>query len=327
MCNRDELSFLRYSASMNAKRLVIAALCIFVAAGLSAEAPVLTALPKEVRGKIVERALSYKGVPYVVGGIDARGFDCSGLVYRVYYQVTGALLPRTAVAQYLFREPIDVANLQPGDLLFFNTTGSISHVGIYEGDGRFVHAASDGPRRGVIESSLEESYWAKTFVAAGRIVPPAEYLGLIVTASLGPSFGTEDFVRGGRGSFGVAYRVLGIETGLELRPEYDATLEDFRVPAVLSLGFDKKLKIFAGPALTLGSPNLGGGRAYEAQGGLLATAGIEFTPLRFRAAGLDLGLSGELVYNRYVAKDGPDLVKDGAACLRIGMGLSVRWGI
>jgi probable lipoprotein NlpC len=312
---------------MCTKRVVMAVLCFALAAALAAEAPVIVALPKEARSKIVEFALSYQGTPYLVGGIDKRGFDCSGFVYRVYYEALGASLPRTAIAQYTFREPIDVSKLQPGDLLFFNTTGTISHVGIYEGEDRFVHAASDGPRRGVIESSLSESYWAKTFVAAGRIVPPAEYLGLIFTASLGPSFGTEDFFRGVHGSFGVAYRVFGVETGIELRPEYDATLGDFRLPAVLALGFDKKLKVFAGPALTLGSPNLDGGRAYEAQGGWLATTGVEFTPLRFRASGLDLGLSGELVYNRYVSQEGPDVFKDGAACLRMGLGLSVRWGI
>jgi probable lipoprotein NlpC len=312
---------------MHAKRLALAAFSLVLAAALAAEAPVAVALPKKARSKIVELAQSYEGAPYLLGGIDKKGFDCSGLVYRVYYEALGTALPRTALAQYTFREPIDVSKLQPGDLLFFNTAGSISHVGIYEGEGRFVHAASDGPRRGVIESSLSESYWAKTFVAAGRIVPPTEYLGLIFTASLGPSFGTEDFFRGGRGFFGVAYRVLGVETGIEIRPEYDATLGDFRLPAVLALGLDKKLKVFAGPALTLGSPSLHGKRAYEAQGGLLATAGIEFTPLRFRAAGLDFGLSGELVYNRYVPTGAPDFLEDEAACLRVGLGLSVRWSI
>jgi Cell wall-associated hydrolases (invasion-associated proteins) len=313
------------------KRRFLAALCAVLLAvtGLAAEAPVLVAMPKQARSKVVEVALSYAGAPYLSGGVDERGFDCSGFVYRVFYQSVGASLPRTASAQYAFREPVDFAKLQPGDLLFFNTTGSISHVGIYEGDGRFVHAASEGPRRGVIESSLSESYWAKTFVAAGRILPPAEYLGLMFTASLGPSFGTEDFLRGARGSFGLGYKLLGVEAALELRPEYDATLGDFRLPAVFSLGFDNSLKLFAGPALTLGSPSLnGGGRAYEAEGGWLATAGIEFSPIRFRAASLDWGISGEIVYNRYVpASSSDDPLADAAACIRAGVGLTARWGI
>jgi probable lipoprotein NlpC len=245
----------------------------------------------------------------------------------VFLQSVGATLPRTAREQYAFREPIDVSKLQPGDLLFFNTTGPISHVGIYEGEGRFVHAASEGPKRGVIESSLSESYWARSLAGAGRIIPPAEYIGLILSASLGPSLGTENFFRGARGSFGVAYKLFGIETGIELRPEYDATLGDFRLPAVLSIGIDRRIKLFAGPALTVGSPKLDGSRAYEAQGGFLATAGLEYTPLRFRAAGLEFGLTGELVYNRYVSDAAADLAKDMAARIRAGVGLSLRWGI
>jgi probable lipoprotein NlpC len=312
---------------MKHTRAAFAVLCITFAMYAAAEAPVPVALPKKARGKIVDVALSFAGTPYAYGGADAAGFDCSGLVYRVFLQSVGAILPRTALEQYAFREPIDVSKLQPGDLLFFNTTGPISHVGIYEGDGRFIHAVSEGPKQGVIESSLSESYWSKAFAGAGRIIPPAEYLGLLFSASLGPSLGTEDFLRGLRGSFGVAYRLLGVEAGIELRPEYDATLGDFRFPVVLALGVDKRLKVFAGPALTLGSPDLGGTRSYEAQGGLLATAGIEYTPLRFRVGGMDLGLTGELVYNRYVSAATSDLAKDAAARIRAGIGLSMRWGI
>ncbi len=294
-----------------------------------AEAPILVAAPKKARSGIVDAAISFEGAPYLFGGTDAAGFDCSGLVYRVYKQTIGASLPRTARDQFDFREPIDRARLQPGDLLFFNTTGPIAHVGIYAGEGRFIHAASDGPKRGVIESSLSESYWSKAFAGAGRIIPPAEYLGLIFSGSLGPSFGVQDVLRGVRGSFGAAYSILGIEAGLEIRPEYDKSLGDFRLPFVLAIGIDKHLKLFAGPALTFGAPNLGGERQYEASGGLLSTAGIEYTPFRFHVSGLDLGLTGELVYNRYVAANGlsADSSKDTAAGFSAGLGISLRWGI
>jgi probable lipoprotein NlpC len=292
-----------------------------------AEAPFTALAPKKARAKIVAEAISYAGTPYAYGGIDARGFDCSGFVYRVFMQALGVSLPRTARAQYDIREPIDASKLQPGDLLFFDTTGPISHVGIYEGEGRFIHAASDGPKKGVVESSLSESYWAKAFVAAGRIVPPAEYLGLIFTASLGPSLGATDFFRGAQGSCTVAYRLLGVETGIGVRPEYDATLGVFRLPAVLSLGFDKKVTVFAGPALTLGSPNLGGSRAYEAEGGLLATAGIDFSPVHFRIGGMDFNAGAELVYNRYVPETAADFFKDLNAQVRIGLFLGTRWGV
>jgi probable lipoprotein NlpC len=312
---------------MKGPGITLAFLCLALASYAAAEAPVSAAQPKKARGRIVDTALSYAGAPYAYGGIDASGFDCSGLVYRVFLQTLGIVLPRTAREQYAFREPIDASKVQPGDLLFFDTTGPLSHVGIYEGEGRFVHAASDGPRRGVIESSLSEAYWAKTFTGAGRIIPPAEYLGLIFSSSLGPSFGTEDFLRGARGSLGIAYKIFGIETGVELRPEYDATLGDFRLPAVLALGIDRRLKVFAGPALTFGTPKLSGSREYEAGGGILATAGIEFTPFTFRVGSMKLGLTGELVYNRYVALASADLAQDAAARIRAGVALSARWGI
>jgi hypothetical protein len=98
---------------------------------------------------------------------------------------------------------------------------------------------------------------------------------------------------------------------------------------VFALGWDRRFKIFVGPAITLGEPNLDGTRAYEASGGILATAGIEYTPFRFRVAGLDLGLTGELVYNHYIAgaRTVPDAAKDAAATIRAGIGLSLRWGI
>jgi hypothetical protein len=101
-----------------------------------------------------------------------------------------------------------------------------------------------------------------------------------------------------------------------------------RVPAVLSIGIDGKLKAYAGPALTLGAPRLGG-RAYESSGGLLATAGVEYAMIRFRLAGFSLALSAELEYDRYLAGPGErsSFGLDAEARVRAGLGLSVRWGI
>jgi probable lipoprotein NlpC len=315
---------------MKPKRAALSMIAFAALADLSfAEAPVFVAVPKEARSRIVDAALSYEGSPYLLGGTDASGFDCSGLVYRVFLQAIGARLPRTAREQFDFGEPIAMSKLQPGDLLFFNTTSPIAHVGIYEGDGRFVHAASDGPDLGVIESSLSESYWAKAFAEAGRIIPPAEYLGLILSASLGPGFGAEEAFRGIRGSFGVAYRLLGIEAGIELRPEYDRALGDFRLPAVLAIGIDKRLEIYAGPALTIGSPNLEGTRAYEASGGLIATVGIDYTLFLFRLSAFDFGLRGGVAYDSYVPAQGlaADSGKDFAAAFSADLGLSVGYGL
>jgi probable lipoprotein NlpC len=295
---------------------------------LFAEAPVYAVAPKNARSAIVSRAFGYIGSPYVTGGEDSSGFDCSGLVFRVYRDALGASLPRTVRALYSYCEPIGRDELQEGDLVFFDTTGGLSHVGICAGEGRFVHSASEGRETGVIESALSESYWSRTYSCAGRLLPPAEYLGLRLTASLGPSFGAADFFRGVRGSIGASFRLFGIEPGIELRPSWDGSLGVVRVPAVLSIGIDGKLKAYFGPALTLGSPRLDG-RAYEPSGGLLATAGVEYTMIRFRLAGLSLALAAELEYDRYLAGPGerPSFGLDAEARVRAGLALGVRWGI
>jgi cell wall-associated NlpC family hydrolase len=297
------------------------------AAGALAEAPLYAAAPKGARSAVVARAYGYRGSPYVSGGADSSGFDCSGLVFRVYKDALGASLPRTVSALSSYCERIGRDELEPGDLVFFDTTGGLSHVGIFSGEGRFVHSASEGRDTGVIESSLAEAYWSRTYAVSGRLLPPAGYLGIIMTASLGPSLGASDLLRGCRGTISASFRILGLEPGIELRPAWDGSLGVVRVPAVLSIGIDRRLKAYAGPAITLGTPSLDG-RAYEPSGGLLAIAGIEYTMLRFRIAGLSFGLTAELEYDRYVAGagEGSSVGLDAAACVRAGIGLGVRWG-
>ncbi len=332
----------RYSYGMSttcwkkgrASRAAPAALALGLAAALGAyaEAPILAAKPKEARARVMDAALAELGAPYLYGGADDKGFDCSGLVYRAYADALGAALPRTARSLYSYAERIERGELQPGDLVFFDTTGRLAHVGLYLGEGRFVHAASEGPRVGVIESSLGEAYWARSYAGAGRILSPAEYLGLVLRAALGPSLGASPLARGAAGAAGLSFRALGLEFGLEARPEYDAALAAGRLPLVLTVGLDRSLRVFAGPALTLGSPRLEGSegaaaRAYHAEGGVLGTAGLTWTPLRFSAAGLDWGLYAELVYNRYVADEGQadDAMADLRARVRAGAGLSARF--
>lgn len=153
--------------------------------------PLAVIRPSETRDAIVAAAQSYEGSPYVYGGITASGFDCSGLVYRIFLQETGQAVPRTAYGLYLWAEPIRLLDIQPGDLLFFNTTGTISHVGIFIGDNRFIHSASEGPETGVIVSSLDEPYWKKRFAGAGRVLPASNFRGIYVSNAvlglLGPS--------------------------------------------------------------------------------------------------------------------------------------------
>lgn len=112
----------------------------------------------------VSRALSLQGIPYVFGGTTRSGFDCSGFT-RYVYAASGISLPRTSYAQYNFGTPVNRGQLQPGDLVFFSTyTKGASHVGIYIGGGRFVHASNSGVR----VTSLNENYYATRFLGARR---------------------------------------------------------------------------------------------------------------------------------------------------------------
>lgn len=134
----------------------------------AAEAPV--AIPDAgliadpVRSRIVFTALQMIGIPYRYGGETPQGFDCSGLV-QYAYRNAGLSVPRTAREQFKASEPVTMGAVQPGDLLFFASRDN-SHVGIYVGENRFVHAPATG--RTVVISSLGSSYYQRTFLRAGR---------------------------------------------------------------------------------------------------------------------------------------------------------------
>jgi len=114
---------------------------------------------------LTSSALRFLGVPYVFGGTSTSGFDCSGFVQHVFAML-GVGLPRTADAQYDVGKPA-VGGPRPGDLVFFDTYGGVSHVGIYLGKGQFVHASSS---HGVMVSHLSDSYWAARYVGAKRLI-------------------------------------------------------------------------------------------------------------------------------------------------------------
>lgn len=120
----------------------------------------------EIRRQLVYRAYAYMGTPYVYGGISGKGVDCSGLVYRVYQDVLQKKLPRIVSRLYESGREIDNSSVKPGDLVFFDTTGGVSHVGIYVGDQSFIHAASEGRVIGVKESKLNQEYYKKRYVGA-----------------------------------------------------------------------------------------------------------------------------------------------------------------
>lgn len=119
-------------------------------------------------------AVSLVGSPYRLGGVSPEtGLDCSGFVGHVFKQTLGVQLPRDSLAISEASLTLDPADIQPGDLVFFNTLNrAYSHVGIYLGDNRFVHAASS--RTGsVIVSNLHDRYWRERFDGARRVVAAA----------------------------------------------------------------------------------------------------------------------------------------------------------
>lgn len=111
------------------------------------------------------------GVPYKSSGKTKKGFDCSGFT-RYVFDKLGVELPPNSASQYRLGTAVEKQDLQPGDLVFFNTNGrSVSHVGIYIGDGTFVHSESG---RGVVNTKLNDPYyWSKRYVGAKRISIPA----------------------------------------------------------------------------------------------------------------------------------------------------------
>lgn len=118
----------------------------------------------------VRVAQRYLGTPYVWGGESARGFDCSGFIMRVMRDLGYKALPHSAAEQFNYGKPIAKNLLQPGDIVFFANTykPGVSHVGIYLGSGRFIHAANS--QVGTIVSNLNESKWVAKYAGARRLM-------------------------------------------------------------------------------------------------------------------------------------------------------------
>lgn len=125
--------------------------------------------------ELVFNAMGFLGVPYRRGGNSAEtGFDCSGFVRAIYEQTVGLVLPRRAEQQAAATENIDKKDLQPGDLVFFNTMKrAFSHVGIYVGDGKFIHSPKPGAE--VRVESMGVAYWARRFDGARRVPGTSAY--------------------------------------------------------------------------------------------------------------------------------------------------------
>ncbi len=140
---------------------------LLAAAVVSAQTP-----DEAARESIIRTALSFKGVPYVYGAASPSAFDCSGFVNYVYRQAVGLVIPRTSKTLYAAGAPVRPEKAKPGDVLVFDTVGGApSHVAIVLDDQSMIHAASQGPRTGVIVSPLGDKYFAPRVIGARSFLP------------------------------------------------------------------------------------------------------------------------------------------------------------
>lgn len=128
----------------------------------------------DAASELVINAMGFLGVPYKYGGNSAdTGFDCSGFVRAVFEESVGKVLPRRSDEQAAATQPIERGELKPGDLVFFNTMRrAFSHVGIYVGDGKFIHSPRSGST--VRLEDMRKSYWETRFNGARRVPAVAD---------------------------------------------------------------------------------------------------------------------------------------------------------
>lgn len=133
--------------------------------------------PTVVREALLAQHQRWAGTPYRIGGTSERGIDCSALVRNVYRDTFNLELPRSTHGQIHEGRSIDRQELQAGDLVFFQPPGRYNHVGIYMGDGYFLHASTS---KGVIISRLDNSYWQRYYWQARRALEPTHLAQLSI---------------------------------------------------------------------------------------------------------------------------------------------------
>lgn len=162
--------FMRLSARYLAVCLFVVLLVFVDTSAFAATAKPAAKVSAKTEAKtdsIVKTAEKYLKTPYKFGGDSPKGFDCSGFT-KFVYEKNGSKLPRTADIQYKQGKSVERSKLKPGDLVFFTTyEPGPSHVGIYYGNGKFIHASSS---RGVMFSRLDETYWKPRYLGARRII-------------------------------------------------------------------------------------------------------------------------------------------------------------
>jgi len=340
--------------------LIVALLCLALPASLAAASPevppVFAVSPSRARSAVVRTAESVLGKPYILGGESISGFDCSGLVYYSFNKATGFRVPRTVLEQILWVMPVPKSALRPGDLVFFDLEAKSSpirapiadipakvaskadHVGIYAGEGTFIHAASAGSRKGVTVDRLADPSWARRFLFAGRALPVSFLSGIAVEAGFDVLLDSENpalpELRGGGLLLGASLPLgTNFSIGIETRPAWDTLMGTARIPVELVVGQTSGLQVFAGPAFNLGQPRLPRGtapdspaREYDAVDSWLASTGLRWAPTLFRIGDTRVSLFSEIRFDRYLPASGQpaDNDADRRAIISFGAGLKFR---
>ncbi|WNL37982.1 NlpC/P60 family protein [Halomonas sp. PAMB 3232] len=142
---------------------------------LNSLSSVQTPPPMMIKNALLAQHERWSGTPYRIGGTTQRGVDCSGFVRNIYRDAFNRDLPRSTTDQVHEGRLIDRQELQAGDLVFFRPPGPYNHVGIYMGDGYFMHASSS---QGVIISSMQNSYWQRYYWQSRRALEPTHLASL-----------------------------------------------------------------------------------------------------------------------------------------------------
>ena len=159
----------------NRQVIVLIGIVILLAAGCSStpvpmapsvEQPAVVST-SDLRDRLHQHYLDWRGVPYKVGGNDRRGIDCSGFVHLTYKKALGVTVPRSTNLLAKTGTNIPRKQLTVGDLVFFKTGFTKQHVGIYMGNGQFIHASTS---KGVMKSSLKSPYWSKHYWKSTRVL-------------------------------------------------------------------------------------------------------------------------------------------------------------
>lgn len=278
--------------TLMAKRTLLLLLLIFTVCTFKLCAETMTPAKAQVaRESFIEEAKKYVGAPYVYGSIGPDTFDCSGYVYYVAQKSLNIQLPRTSKALYSYCRIVSDRDREIGDLLFFKTTGSgsISHVGIYLGNNKFISALSDGPNSGVVISSLNQDYWKTRYVSAGQflstgtkndVITPefeeeyldegsdketkvadsnygyiADWSGYINWSLISPNEFSIQF-RGVDIQSNIRATKIPLQPGIGLNLRINQSLGIFQMPILLSTTINDYLRIYAGPVLSFGRARL-----------------------------------------------------------------------